>query len=211
MQDSEGLMDGPCLLDFGSRLGRWHKKCLQAAVLGLCRDSAREVLETRLLRTCSNNRGSGAAGGQLEASNFRSVGKVLHCSGKRVCVLDAQCTADVFAGRLLGVWSLGSTRGSCLGTLVWSRSDEHVYVVDGDCMQAWAASRGSHSCVGCAPWTACNVGSPKKKGSNRGAHLKGVGNKVTSTKQSEQRTAESDAIPRSIVLCDAGGDRVCHH
>ena len=63
MQDAAGLTDGLCLLDFGSRLGRWHKKCLQAAVLGLCRDSARDVLKTGLSRTRWNNRRSVVAGG----------------------------------------------------------------------------------------------------------------------------------------------------
>ena len=108
VQGREGSTDGLCLLDFGSRLGRWHKKCLQTAVLGLWRDSAKKDLKMRLLRMCSNNRGSGLAGGVLEASNFRNVGKVLRCSGKRVCVVDVECTADFLsaAAWACGPWAL---------------------------------------------------------------------------------------------------------
>ena len=119
VQGFEGSTDGACLLDFGSRLGRWHKKCLQTAVLGLWRDSAKKDLKMRLLRMCSNNRGSGLAGGVLEASNFRNVGKVLRCSGKRVCVVDVECTADFFVGRCLGVRSLGSARGTFQSDFLW--------------------------------------------------------------------------------------------
>ena len=73
MQDPEDLAGAPCLLDFGSRLGRWHKKCLQAAVLGLCRDSARDRLMKVLLRTRSNNHGSTKGPRPEILSNFKSL------------------------------------------------------------------------------------------------------------------------------------------
>ena len=84
-------------MDFGGRLGRWHNKCLQTSVLGLCRDSAKDVLRARLLRTCSNDLGSGFAGGVKEARNFYGVQKVLRSVGKRVRVLDVRCV-DAFWG-----------------------------------------------------------------------------------------------------------------
>ena len=96
---------------------------------------------------CWNNRGSGLAGGALEENNFRSVGKVLRCFGKRVRVLDVERTIDFVDGRWLGVWSLGSARGTLLGTLVWSRADAHVYVVDSEGMQA-STNCDSCRCVG---------------------------------------------------------------
>ena len=67
---------------------------------------------------CCNNHGSGLAGVALEARNFRIVGKVLRCFGKRVRVLDVESTTDFFVGRWLGVHSLGSARGAITGTLV---------------------------------------------------------------------------------------------
>ena len=154
--------EGPRLLDFGSRLGRWHKKCLQNAVLGLCSSSQKDAVRKRLPHMCWNNRGAGLAGGVLEAKNFRSVEKVLRCFGKRVSVFDVQRTADFFVGRCLGVWSLGAVRGTCLGSLVWSRADQHVYVVDGESVQACMSAIDTDGCVSCAPWIACNVGAPKK-------------------------------------------------
>ena len=42
-----------CVLDFGGRLGRWRKKCLEVAVLSLCGGSLKHAVKTRLLRSCS--------------------------------------------------------------------------------------------------------------------------------------------------------------
>ena len=125
-------MGAPRLLDFGSRLGRFRNKCLQNAVLGLCRSSPKDAVRSRLPQTCCNHRGSGLAGGLLEASNFQWVGKVLRCYGKRVRVLDVKCRADFWEGSCLGAWNMGSAHGTLLGTLVWSRLDRHVYVA-ADC------------------------------------------------------------------------------
>ena len=112
--------------------------------------------------TCCNNRRSGLAGGALEAKNFRSVGKVLRCFGKRVCVLDVESTADFFVGRWLGVYMLGSDRGICLGTLVWSRSDQHVFV-SSERTHGWLGAGACCHSAGHAAWNACNVGAPKNK------------------------------------------------
>ena len=176
--------DGPSLLDFGSRLGRWHKKCLQRAVLGLCGESGRGALKARLLRVCSNNRGSGLAGGVLEANNFRSVAKILRCFGKRVRVLDVRCAADFWEGLFLGAWTLGSDRGQTLGTLVWSRADQHVFVADGVDVQAWLGQWDSRDGLGCPPWSVCNVGAPRKKRGFRGGDAVAIGKKGLATRYS---------------------------
>ena len=152
---------------------------MQAAVLGLCGDSARDVYKTRLLRTCSNNRRSGLAGGVLEARNFFSVSKVLRCRNKCVRVLEVQKLADFWEGPWLGVWSLGSARGLSLGTLVWSRVDRHVFVADSAGAQAWSNSSDS---LGCPPWTVCNAGAPKKKRGFRGGDAAASGKKGLATR-----------------------------
>ena len=66
----------------------------------------------------------------MEARNFLSVAQVLRCFGKRVRVVDVQRKADFWEGLWLGVWDMGSARGSVLGTLVWSRSEQHVFVAE---------------------------------------------------------------------------------
>ena len=133
--DPDGSTAGARLLDFGGRLGRWSNKCLQTSVLGLCRDSAKDVLRARLLRTCSNDLGSGFAGGAKEARNFYGVQKVLRSVGKRVRVLDIRCCGDFWGGLWLGSWWLGSAREQILGTLVWSRLEQHVFVACCEGMQ----------------------------------------------------------------------------
>ena len=68
--------------------------------------------------------------------------------GKRVRVLDVRCLADFWDGHWLGVWSLGSARGSPLGTLVWSRSDRHVFVADWQWEGCYTALRQGSNAVG---------------------------------------------------------------
>ena len=120
-------------------------------------------MRTRLLRTCSNNRGSGLAGGAEEARNFYGAKKVLRSVGKRVRVLDVRCVDDFWEGLWLGASWLGSARGTILGTLVWSRSEQHVFVACCEGMQQWLASCDSCSGLGCAPWVVANVGAPRKR------------------------------------------------
>ena len=139
-----GVFDeGPRLLDFGSRLGRWQKKCLQVAVAGARRGSAQDAVRTRMLRACCNNRASGLAGGAEEARNFHRVRQVLRSVGRRVRVLDVQCVDDFWDGLWLGAWNLGSAGGTLLGTFVWSRSEEHVFDAECDGMQTWLAASDS--------------------------------------------------------------------
>ena len=143
---------GPCLLDCGSRLGMWRNKCLQIAVLRMCNGSQTDDVRVRLLQACRNNRGAGLAGGIVEATNFHSVAEALRCSGKRVRVLDVQCKDDFWNGGCLGVWNMGEPSGTVLGTLVWCRSDRHVFVVKNMGTQSW--SDACESCGGSrvAPW-----------------------------------------------------------
>ena len=102
--DVADATEGARVLDCGNRFGRWHNMCLQNCVLSMCRRSLKHALRTRLSRCCCNNYRSGLAGGELEANNFRSVGKVLRCFGKRVCVVDVECTADFL---LAAAWACG--------------------------------------------------------------------------------------------------------
>ena len=100
----------------------------------------------------------------MEAGNFLSVAQVLRCFGKRVRVVDVQRKDDFWEGLWLGVWDMGSSRGSVLGTLLWSRAEQHVVVVECDGMDDWMDACESCAGKGNAPWFACNVGAPKKKG-----------------------------------------------
>ena len=67
---------------------------------------------------------------------------------------------------------MGATNGTVLGTLVWSRADQHVFVIECHSVQTWLEGFDSCCKLTPAPWHVCNVGAPKKK-SKRGAHLKG--------------------------------------
>ena len=64
------------LLDFGSRLGKCSGKCLQNAVLGLCRSRLWEELRCNLQARCSNQSGSGMSSLQ-EWRNLVSVRSAL--------------------------------------------------------------------------------------------------------------------------------------
>ena len=172
---------------------------MQAAVLGLCGDSARDVFRKRLLRTCSNNRRSGLAGGVLEACNFKCVEQTLRCFGKRVRVWDVQCIADFWEGRWLSVSSMGSACKQVIGTLVWSREDRHVYVAHWGSMSSWASSGGSGGVVGRAPWFACNFGSPKKKRGFRGGDAAAAGRR-----SGESRAAALHARDGGAPLSSSG-------
>ena len=147
----------------------------------------------RLLQVCCNHHGSGLAGGRNEAKNFRAVTEVLRRFGARVRVVDVQCRGDFWNRCLLGVWNLGATSGAVLGTLVWSRVDQHVFAADCRSMQTLLDSCGSSCGLAPAPWHVCNVGAPKKK-SKRGAHLKGhVGSRfVRETGELEESMGAED-------------------
>ena len=145
---------------------------LQIAVMSMFREFSKYAVRILLEQTCCNNHGSGLAGGRQEASNFRGVAEVLRRLGKRVRVLDVQRTSDFWSRSFLGVWDLGATSGRVLGTLVWSRSDQHVFVSHCHGMETWLDALDSYRTSAPPPWHVCNVGAPKKK-SKRGAHLKG--------------------------------------
>ena len=100
----------------------------------------------------------------MEARNFMTVANVLRCYGKRVRVVDVQHKADYWDGLWLGVWGMGSAPGNLLGTLLWSRAEQHVFVVECDGTDTWMDACESCTGMGSAPWFACNVGAPKKKG-----------------------------------------------
>ena len=103
MHAGPGVFDErPSSVGFGSRLGRWQKKCLQVAVLGACRGSFQDAVRIRMLRACCNNRASGLAGGAEEARNFHRVRQVLRSVGRRVRVVGVQCVDDFWDGLWLG-------------------------------------------------------------------------------------------------------------
>ena len=87
----------------------------------------------------------------MEARNFQSVVAVLRCLGKLVRVVDVQCKSDFWGGLWLGVWSMGSARGCVLGTLVWSRSEQHVFVVECEGMECLLGACESSSAPGSPP------------------------------------------------------------
>lgn len=96
----------------------------------MCRGFSKNAARIRLLETCCNNHGSGLAGGGKGANDFRAVTEVSRSSGARVRVVDVQCRDDFWNRCFLGLWNLGASSGTVLGTLVWSPSDQHVFVAD---------------------------------------------------------------------------------
>ena len=190
--DDAGSLADPSLLDFGDRLVRWLRKCLQVAVLSLCGCSLRAVVRKRLVSGCSNSYGSGFAAGVPERRNFNCVEQTLRSVGKCVHVVDVERVADVWAGGLLGVSCLGAVHGASLGVLVWARSEQHVYGVEHDDAQAWRRAVSLHVGVGRVPWTVSTVGAPKKKRGFRGGDPSAAGKKSGASRTAGRSASLAD-------------------
>ena len=117
------------LLDFGSRLGRSPRKCLQNAVLGLCPEELQCSLRRRFLRDCQNSEGAGMCGTRREVCNFLRVELALRAECRCVNVVETASLASWYAGEVEGSWCIGSADRRTLGFLLWSRQERHVYVV----------------------------------------------------------------------------------
>ena len=87
----QDLSDGAMLVDCGSRLGPWRGKCLQAAVLSLCRGGTWGRMRAHLLRCCRNHDGAGLYGTERKAGNLRRVHEALETESVHVLVAGAEC------------------------------------------------------------------------------------------------------------------------
>ena len=76
------------LVDAGSRLGVWRRKCLQSAVLAVCSEPLRSALRASLMRVCANHVGFGWGLGRVGRQNVEQVARVLREHGVAVRVLE---------------------------------------------------------------------------------------------------------------------------
>ena len=145
----------------GSRLAGHQGKCLQVAVLRLCRGEAHGRIARRFGRLCGNNDASGRRGTQREVSNFDVVRESLERENLNVWVVRALSVAELKEGHVRGKWALGRSGGSCVGTLVWCDLEEHCFVVEGEGRCAWVEEVPQSMCSDQAPWVWRTVGGKK--------------------------------------------------
>ncbi len=158
------------LEDCGHWLGRWRRKCLQNAVLGICSWASWQRCSRRFLVQCANNRGAGFSAGVCEAANFRVVQRALREERLCVRIISAASLQAWKQGVGLCSWILGDPRSSLAGTLLWLTCEEHVLVVRGDAriLDSTLSSIMMGRDVRSAPWHTSVVGAPKARGRGRG-------------------------------------------
>ena len=122
-------VQGKGLVDFGSRMGTWRRKCLQNAVLALCRGRQWARVRGRLGRWTGNGEGAGFGGTARAARNLEAVAEALRVEGLAVEVIGVASKAAFVAGEVDGCWRMGAPQGTVLGEVVWSKGEGHVYVV----------------------------------------------------------------------------------
>ena len=130
---------GPCgvhVVECGSRLGKWRRKCLHAAVLHLCPAQERERVRRRVLKFAANHASSSVIGTEVERRNFEGLVGVLREARWQVKVAVVGSREAFARGEVKGVWQLGAAQGGSLGVLVWFESDEHVAVLKGPGMHS---------------------------------------------------------------------------
>ena len=114
------------LVDFGSRRGTWKRKCLENAVLGLCRGKLWGKLQQRFEREGGNDSGAGPSGTEREMRNMELVKKALRDEGRCVTVIGASSKRAYLRGEELGRWRWGAVEGETLGEVVWAQEEKHV-------------------------------------------------------------------------------------
>ena len=116
------------LLDFGSRMGTRGGKCLQNAVLGLCRGSLWEDLRCELRACCDNKFGAGCSRKQ-DWRNLVSVRSALSVRRLSVVVVSSSSKVAACEGAVDVAWELGCLGGQRLGVLLWCEEEGHVFVM----------------------------------------------------------------------------------
>ena len=165
---------GPCgvhVVECGSRLGKWRRKCLHAAVLHLCPAQERERVRRRVLKFAANHGSSSLIGTEVERRNFEGLVGLLREARWQVKVAVVGSREAFARGEVRGVWQLGAAQGGSLGVLVWFESDEHVAVLKGPGTDSLLDSVPLGMDLVEAPWCCGRAGAPKK-GAKRGAHFK---------------------------------------
>ena len=159
------------VVDCGSRLGKWRRKCLHAAVLHLCPAQERERVRRRVLKFAANHASSSLIGTEVERRNFEGLVGLLREARWQVQVAVVGSREALARGEVKGVWQLGAAQGGSLGVFVWFESDEHVAVLKEPGMHSLLDSVPLGMDLVEAPWCCGRAGAPKKD-SRRGAHLK---------------------------------------
>ena len=95
------------VLDSGERLGKWKGKCLQRALVKLCRGDLRARMAERLKSECANDFGSGCLSRPAKR-NLMCSRKALLAENLSVVVLSSPALADASQGVIDGAWDLGS-------------------------------------------------------------------------------------------------------
>ncbi len=124
-----------------------------------------------------------------EGWNFQIVEKFLKSQRACVRVWTADSQEDFERGVVHGQWALGDASGNVLGSILWLLSG-HVLRLMGEsvaaCEKEIEVGRAE-----AAPWLHSVCGAPKK-GSKRGANLKGRGNEVVMKSVASRRGLGAD-------------------
>ena len=135
----------------------FENKCLQEAVVAMCTGSFQFRAHAFFSARCANSEKSWLSGSAAEARNFFAVREFLAMCSCCVYVVDRSQTR---------FWTLESSVGSVLGTLLWDEVLGHAHMV---CLSDVSRRLGDSSD---ALWLRCAVGGPKKnKNCKRGASL----------------------------------------
>ena len=114
--------------DPGSRFDGWNNKCLMNAVLSCVSGQTYSVVEATFQNACTNHLGAGLCGNVAEAINFLVVQQALRDSDIHVRVWGASSLRSFERGDISSRGLLGSSRGACVGHLLWCEETTHVYV-----------------------------------------------------------------------------------
>ena len=195
------------LLPASSSLASWRNKCLQDVVLSLAQGRDRERLRCTLGVLCRNHAPTGGWGSRESDSNLWSVQHALRLIGACVRVFGARDEASFAAHRFRGWWPLGDAGGRCLGGLVWFEEQGHACALGGDLGSRIMRQMPFRS-QGVEPWAFFPVGGPKKKGSRRGAHLRGQGNEVVMRGVAAKAQAQPAAVRAQGPVAGGAADSV---
>ncbi len=119
------------LVSAGSHMGGFQKKCLQVAVVRLCRGALRERVQACFRLTCANNDPSGCVGSVRELRNFETVRNCLKSEGVWVWIVAMRSHSEFPERSTCCKWAVGDHRGCCIGAVVWCCRWQHVFVEEG--------------------------------------------------------------------------------
>ncbi len=177
------------LADRCSALWQWHNRCLQRAVLSLCQEVERPVLECMLRATCDNDAPSGGFTSWAARLNMHSVQECLRRRAMSIIVLGSESCAAFAGGKITGSWKLGDPAPDAMGCLLWAIKEQHVFAVQGDWSDVVAHVNSEPACL--APWEVCGVGDrPGRKGRRGRGVVVGAANLVAVNQRRAQERLE---------------------